>query len=414
MTFTRSLIVGSILIVVGGLLFIPLLAGYPPSDLPWDRDAKAILTGFGCILLLLGISVLRWNAPFPLLRIPGKEYFLRAILVVMPFAILAGIELVLIANEKTNQSLTHLDLKAMDIMAAGRGKLDYKQYKMFAPSDDPLFRINKHGFRTYEFDRPPGSEYRVVLLGGSTAFSWGVAEKHTIASNLETALRDRIGQKVLVYNLGVPAIGFRHENNILKDLLDRIRPSLVIYYHAANDGYAWFQNIIGRAAEKTSLDPPMISVSTLLHFVYRIRVLRAVLDFVNARAPARDLAHLDFHRAMNAYDEQYRVSERLCKPVNCIYILQPTIFDRAWTMDNEHRIVRETQLRWPGIGEAYKAYVDRLMVKSYPNHFDARASVASVTGHVFYDHVHTTSLGNRLIAEFITDTICDQQIAPCR
>jgi len=414
MTFFRPSVVGLIPVVVGGLLFVPLLAGYPPSDLPWDRDAQAILAGFGCSLLLLGFCICRWSLPFPGLTIPGKEMFFRTVMILMPFAILAGIELVLIANEKTNQSLTHPDLKAMDIMAASRGKLDYKQYKMFAPSDDPLFRVNKHGFRTYDFDQPPGSEYRIVLLGGSTAFSWGVAEKHTIASYLESALSERLGRQILVYNLGVPAIGFRHENEILANLLDRIRPSLVIYYHAANDGYAWFQNIIGRAKEKTSLDPPIVSVSTLLHFVYRIRVLRTALDFVSARAPANDLAHLDFEKAMSAYQQQYGRSKRLCKTVKCIYILQPTIFDRKWTMDNEHRIIRETQLRWPGIGEAYKAYVDRLIAKSYPNHFDARASVASVTGHVFYDHVHTTSLGNRLIAEFVTDTICDQQIAPCR
>ncbi len=101
------------------------------------------------------------------------------------------------------------------------------------------FRIkiytNKEGFRVAR----PGIEYcrirkpdtfRVLLLGPSFAFGWGVNYEDSVAARLETMLKSAptCGRKVEVINAGVPALSPQRQLNWLVHVGRSFQPDLII------------------------------------------------------------------------------------------------------------------------------------------------------------------------------------------
>ena len=62
--------------------------------------------------------------------------------------------------------------------------------------------LNRHGYRGPVAGRKQPGELRVVMLGGSTVFGYGVGWNESIPVKLEARLRQRLGRPVSVINLG--------------------------------------------------------------------------------------------------------------------------------------------------------------------------------------------------------------------
>ena len=62
--------------------------------------------------------------------------------------------------------------------------------------------LNRRGYRGPVVSRKQPGELRVVMLGGSTVFGYGVAWNESIPFNLERELRGALGRSVSVVNLG--------------------------------------------------------------------------------------------------------------------------------------------------------------------------------------------------------------------
>ena len=75
--------------------------------------------------------------------------------------------------------------------------------------------VNVWGYRGAPVDDKPAGEIRVVMLGGSTVFGWGLPSHESIPAFLERRLNERTtGPRYSVVNLGAPgegAYGFRFE-----------------------------------------------------------------------------------------------------------------------------------------------------------------------------------------------------------
>ena len=92
----------------------------------------------------------------------------------------------------------------------------------------PEFRINvKHnslGFRDseYEFERQAGIK-RIVVLGDSFTWGWGVNKEDIYTEKLETSL-----EKTEVINMGVPGYGIAREYLLLNRYALKFKPDIVI------------------------------------------------------------------------------------------------------------------------------------------------------------------------------------------
>ncbi len=101
-------------------------------------------------------------------------------------------------------------------------------------SGDLVYEINEDGFRgpRYPLEKPPGV-FRVVVLGDSLAFGFGVNESDTFVRQLETRLAARGPTQVL--NFGVGGYNPYNEAALFADLGVRYRPDLVLVQFCIND-----------------------------------------------------------------------------------------------------------------------------------------------------------------------------------
>src|SRR5437899_12585594 len=83
---------------------------------------------------------------------------------------------------------------------------------------------------------PPqkGNEYRIIVLGGSTAFA-GFPLSNSIAGQLESLFHQDGIETVRVYNWGVPGYISGQELSLLAHKV--LDPDLVIAYDGANDAF---------------------------------------------------------------------------------------------------------------------------------------------------------------------------------
>ncbi len=100
------------------------------------------------------------------------------------------------------------------------------------------FSINRQGLRGPELAVPkPEGMFRILCLGGSTTFGTGCpADSLSYPARLEQALRRRFpGRPLEVLNAGVPGYTTAESLLWLRELVEPLRPDLVVVYHAVND-----------------------------------------------------------------------------------------------------------------------------------------------------------------------------------
>jgi lysophospholipase L1-like esterase len=103
--------------------------------------------------------------------------------------------------------------------------------------DDGFVTTNSLGFRGPEVVLPkPHGRLRIVAIGDSITFGWGVNDDETFCSRIEQLLREKFPSRDLdVVNLGVGGYGTRQEVGLLKRNVSRLQPDLVLVGFYSND-----------------------------------------------------------------------------------------------------------------------------------------------------------------------------------
>ena len=94
--------------------------------------------------------------------------------------------------------------------------------------------LNRYGYRGPVVSRKQPGELRVVMLGGSTVFGYGVAWNESIPFYLEAKLRERHGPSVSVVNLGFNNQGAFAFVPDLEDF-DYLDYDVIVLYEGYND-----------------------------------------------------------------------------------------------------------------------------------------------------------------------------------
>lgn len=115
--------------------------------------------------------------------------------------------------------------------------------------------INAHGFRDGEWpapERTPGST-RIVLLGDSVLFGWGVAQEQAFGRVMADRLRSALpGRTIEVLNTGVPGYNTAMEVATLEHKVLPWRPDIVLLDWVGND--TDLPNMIARQTGVLSFD----------------------------------------------------------------------------------------------------------------------------------------------------------------
>jgi lysophospholipase L1-like esterase len=98
------------------------------------------------------------------------------------------------------------------------------------------FSSNGDGFRGREFGPKPPGTIRIVCIGDSSTFGWGVDDEYTYPALLEARLTKPGGPPVEVFNLGIPGFTSRHGLGVLRHYALELDADFFVFSFGANDG----------------------------------------------------------------------------------------------------------------------------------------------------------------------------------
>ncbi|MCX5679780.1 MAG: GDSL-type esterase/lipase family protein [Candidatus Omnitrophica bacterium] len=108
-----------------------------------------------------------------------------------------------------------------------------------------MVRINSDGFRCKEYSVSKSNKTRIILLGDSITFGWGVEEEETFASILERKLNKIRPTEVI--NFGTGNYNTEQEVNLFIEKGLKYKPDKVVVFYFINDvepapkkSAAWF------------------------------------------------------------------------------------------------------------------------------------------------------------------------------
>jgi lysophospholipase L1-like esterase len=100
---------------------------------------------------------------------------------------------------------------------------------------DVLVTYNERGLRDRPIVPKGKNEYRVLALGDSVTFGWGVDQEKTFAARLESLLQGRLHRPVRVINSGVAGYNTVQEVTYFKQEGITLQPDLVLLTYVQND-----------------------------------------------------------------------------------------------------------------------------------------------------------------------------------
>jgi lysophospholipase L1-like esterase len=97
------------------------------------------------------------------------------------------------------------------------------------------FSSNSDGFRSREFGPKDPGVIRIVCIGDSSTFGWGVDDEYTYPRLLETQLSRPGGPGVEVFNLGIPGFTTRHGLGVLRHYAVELEADFFVLSFGTND-----------------------------------------------------------------------------------------------------------------------------------------------------------------------------------
>jgi hypothetical protein len=354
---------------------------------------------------------------------------------------------------------------------AGGFRPDHPLLRLLRPSacedagslDGPYFVevcTNTLGLR--DRDHREGENPRVLGVGDSFTFGWGVEENDTFLAHLERGLRIGLPEvKPGVWKAGLSYTSQVHQDVLLRHLYDTIRPDLVVLAFAEDndidENIVWNPNV-GTFPEHGEIPPDVVEAyresfrgavardwlfrhSALVRF-FRGRHLRASLaaevDVLDARLEAHGLTGAPLGRMVadearrrflqafsDKYDEDWRVTEILLDRIDryvaerhgkLVLVRIPSrmsVEDDAWAGAVERFCGRDAKATQRACGNLDRAHTTRRLAAyagarglAYVDPEDALRAAAS-RGEALYlpEDIHLSRLGHARLGERLAEAV---------
>jgi lysophospholipase L1-like esterase len=175
-------------------------------------------------------------------NVPGPGA--KILLLLFAFVVLAGLELFagfFLAPSRLETILSVLK-RDSHLIWSMRSNLETEFFGAPISTDSDGFRLNGHDRN----DAPEGTTFRIVTLGASPSFGWGVADHQTYSALLERSLSDKFPGRTSVSALNASVIGYSsHQGRLLFEKnAPHWKPDLVIVAYGINDvdSYRFFSD----------------------------------------------------------------------------------------------------------------------------------------------------------------------------
>lgn len=271
-----------------------------------------------------------------------------------------------------------------------------------------LVNVDAHGFRVTPPPAQP-AQRTIWLFGGSTAWGTGNRDGGTLAAQLQQVYAERSPElAVRVQNFGESGYVSRQSLAAFQSALGCPAPAadLAIFLDGANDVYASWQ--ARRAGLPQNEDNRRLEFNSARRFGQQLRAWAARLEGIGrlvATPPAAlDDAALD--ALAQATAAHWATAARQAQAIGAaadvpvLFLWQPTAFDRASPRADEPAIVAASPAEHVRLQRATHAAV-RARLAGLPAAADLADAFDAAAIPVFFDFVHLSEAGQRLLAERI-------------
>ena len=171
--------------------------------------------------------------------------------------------------------------------------------------------INSDGFRGEELPTAPEGSKKILMIGDSCAFGWGVGHEETIAVYLAEHLASK-GQVVEVINAGVPGYSSIQCLNHLKEIFKTHQPDIVTLQIGWND--AWSTPSL-TDSEIIENGPTLISFNFLVRKLWAVRLSTYILSKRYYEKFQKDPSSTDARHRVPVADYRENLAEiiQLCR-----------------------------------------------------------------------------------------------------
>jgi hypothetical protein len=193
--------------------------------------------GYALVLAVLALAFMTaawaaWKLPPRLVTVLANGYLVAASLAISLLLLESGLRIV----NPWGMELFHWLPYHM------QGMVDHPQLGYVHPRSvsyrlgSNVVTLNSNGLRDKEiaYDKPAG-EKRVLLLGDSVTFGWGVSDGETFSDRMEPQLRSLTGIRWEVINAGVNGYNTQQEETYLRMEGIRYQPEIVVLLYNPND-----------------------------------------------------------------------------------------------------------------------------------------------------------------------------------
>jgi len=206
-------------------------------------DVLLVIFGQGVVVRLAGVEVRSTTVELPIialtvasllaLTVAGYKYEFLLVCGALLFSAVTSEFLLRILDHPLSKP--HIDYAAWYRPSDKFGHELVPGFEGFGPLNVPI-RINEQGFRDKEHAlHKPAAAVRILGLGDSFLFGWGVPEDRTFLRRLERLLADRMGRPVETINTGVPGWGLNQYYIYLASMEPQLTPDLIVLAYFVDD-----------------------------------------------------------------------------------------------------------------------------------------------------------------------------------
>jgi lysophospholipase L1-like esterase len=215
---------------------------------------------------------------------------------------------------------------------------DIRRYMTVLVLDDrlffknpPLYRgtyhgveitTNELGFRERPVHPHAAGSARILILGDSVAFGWGVRVEDTFPRQLERRLQISRGAAVETINSGVPGYNTGQELAVLRLYQDRLQPDSVVLLYVDNDIDAIDPARVHMGVLPNPWRDPRGAADSLLsssRFYFMLRHFIPVLTGRVARSPAEERRSPGWQNSMTSLQEIARMCRSRGAPLSVFH-----------------------------------------------------------------------------------------------
>lgn len=266
--------------------------------------------------------------------------------------------------------------------------------------------INSHGFRGVENTIEKSDDtYRIILLGGSTAFGIGSSsDDTTISGYLQKKLTSNNLHNIEILNAGVGGTISFEEKYFAENYLMEFQPDLFIVYDGGNDVRYRITEPETRINEKNNYsfkfgDYPFYRTPFVID--------KIVTKFSNANDPIKNILISEDvkNKIVDTYIENWK---NFCNSneIDTVVFLQPMVgtgFKQLTESELEFMMHDDVSMELAMLEDISKNF-DKLK-NSCTDAKDIRDVFDHIESTIYYDQIHVSDAGNKIIAEEIFEQI---------